>query len=265
MVEDVEMASEILRQLFCKFYQGGKRGAAIARALACAPSGTTETERLAIEQAIRGAGVGEVFIVPEPLAAAIGAGLDVSKEQASMVIDFGEGITDCAIIADGQVKAALAVRGGCCRIRESVANAIQGEIGCHVSDSEAERLVRHVGLLGSGRIASRLMVTVRTQREDERFAIPSCVVAEVIASSLDAIFEPISAFTSTLDERRLIDVFEQGVLLTGGGALIPGMEERFAGALRLPIVVAAAPLQSVIDGAREMLGVVNAAGLWGGS
>src|SRR5690606_20681293 len=99
-----------------------------------------------MEIAVRGAGADDVFIVPEPLAAAIGAGADVGSEQASMVIDFGEGVTDCAVLAEGYIEASVAVRGGCGAIRESVISAVNREVGLSLVEAEAERLIRNIGL-----------------------------------------------------------------------------------------------------------------------
>jgi rod shape-determining protein MreB and related proteins len=261
-VVEVEMASEILRHLFRRFQNIGWRG---VRALACAPSDATETELLALEIAVRGAGVEEVCIVPEPLAAAIGAGADVGAEQASMVIDFGEGVTDCAVLGEGRILASVATRGGCCALRAGVMANVARETGLELGDAEAERLVRHVGLPQTG--CPRAQVAMAWAHAagstlPRRHPIPASLVADAVEGVSGTAIEAAAAFTATLDPRRLNEIAATGVLLTGGGALIPGMQARFGERLGLPVVVARSPLDSVINGARELLDVAADAGLW---
>lgn len=261
-VVEVEMASEILKHLFRRFQRLGWRG---ARALACAPSDASDTEVAALEIAVRGAGADEVFVVPEPLAAAIGAGADVGAERASMVIDFGEGVTDCAVMADGYIEASVAVRGGCGALRARVMEALKHETGYIVAESEVERLIRSVGMRAAGRrmkdvvIAQALGLDSKLPRKQ---ALPAGVIADAIESGVGEALEATAAFVETLEKRRLAEVFESGVLFTGGGALIPGVSVRFGERLGLPIVVAPAPLDSVINGARDMLSVAAQADVW---
>jgi rod shape-determining protein MreB len=261
-VVEIELASEILRHLFRRYQKLGWRG---ARALACAPSDATDEERFALEIAVRGAGADDVFIVPEPLAAAIGAGADVGAEEASMVIDFGEGVTDCAIVCDGHILASEAVRGGCFALRRGVTELVERETGLQLSESEAERIVRHVGLPGADRPPAGVVMAVALSPGSSlprRHPIPGNLIAEAIERVTAPAVDAASAFVEGVDERRLAQIFDTGVLLTGGGALIPGLRARFAEHLRLPVIVAPTPLESVIRGAREMLDVVCEAGLW---
>jgi len=264
-VVEIELASEILRHLFRRYQKLGWRG---ARALACAPSDATDEERFALEIAVRGAGADDVCIVPEPLAAAIGAGADVGASEASMVIDFGEGVTDCAIVCDGRILASAAVRGGCYALRNGVIDIVERETGLQLSEAEAERLVRHVGLPGPDRVPVNMAIAIALSPGStlpRRHPIPASIVAEAIEKITAPALEAASAFVDTVDEGRLAEVLETAVLLTGGGALIPGMRARFSEHLRLPVVVAPTPLESVIRGAREMLDVVCEAGLWANS
>lgn len=261
-VVEIEMASEILRHLFRRFQRFGWRG---ARALACAPSDATEAEVAALEIAVRGAGADDVFIVPEPLAAAIGAGADVGAEQASMVIDFGEGVMDCAVIADGYIEASVAVRGGCCALRARVTEAVKRETGLIVAEGEVERLIRHVGMRAEGRRMKDVVVAQAmclNSRLPRRMPVPAGVIAEAIEVGVGEALDATAAFVATIEKRRLVELGETGVMLTGGGALIPGVPTRFGERLGLPIVVAPAPLESVINGARDMLSVAAQAEVW---
>lgn len=261
-VVEVEMASEILRHLFRRFQRLGWRG---ARALACAPSDATDEEVAALEIAVRGAGADNVFVVPQPLAAAIGAGADVGCELASMVIDFGEGVTDCAVLAEGYIEASVAVRGGCGAIRESVIGAVKRETGFTLLDSEAERLLRSVGLPRADRPLNSIVVALALTADSvlpRRHPISSRIVAEAIESGMSEVLDVTERFVDTLDRRRLAQVIDNGVFLTGGGALIPGVACRFGERLGVPITLAKSPLDSVINGAREMLSVAGQANVW---
>lgn len=261
-VVEVEMASEILRHLFRRFQRLGWRG---ARALACAPTDASDEEVAALEIAVRGAGADEVFVVPEPLAAAVGAGCDVGSEYASMVIDFGEGVMDCAVMADGYIEASVAVRGGCCAMRAGVTEAVKLETGFILGETEVERLIRHVGMRSTGRriqdvvVAQALCINSTLPR---RQAIPARVIADAIETSVGEALDATADFIETIEKRRLAELGETGVVLTGGGALIPGVPARFGERLGLPIVVPPAPLDSVINGARDMLSVAAQAGVW---
>jgi rod shape-determining protein MreB len=185
-----------------------------------------------------------------------------------MVIDFGEGVTDCAIVCDGRILASAAVRGGCGALRRGVTEIVERETGLQLSEAEAERLVRHVGLPGAERVPVNVAIAVALSPGStlpRRHPIPANIIAEAIeqitAPSLDAA----AAFVETVDAGRLAEVLETAVLLTGGGALIPGMRARFSEHLKLPVIVAPTPLESVIRGARDMLDVVSEAGLWANS
>jgi len=261
-VVEVEVASEILRHLLRRFQNVGWRG---IRVLTCAPSDATETEMVALEIAVRGAGAEEVCIVPEPLAAALGAGADVGAACASMVIDFGEGVTDCAVLGEGRILASVATRGGCGALRAGVIDNVGRETGLELGEAEAERLVRHVGLPHAGRPRAQVAMAwahAPGSTLPRRHPISASLVSDAIERISGAAIEAAAGFTATLDSRRLDEIAATGVLLTGGGALIPGMQARFGERLGLPVVVANAPLDSVINGARELLDVAAEAGLW---
>jgi rod shape-determining protein MreB and related proteins len=263
-VVEPEIAASILRHLFRRYQQMGWRG---SRALACAPSDATETELASLEGAIRLAGADEVFIVPEPLAAGIGGGADIAADFATMVIDFGEGVMDCAVICEGRIISSAAARGGCCAIREAVIKTLEREEGLVISESEAERIIRHVGLPaaqegGSGVVLAHAHAVGGTL--PRKHPLPATLIATTIEQAALRSLETAAEFVDEIEPRLLAEVFDSGVLLTGGGALIPGMPARFKEQLSLPIRVASAPLDSVINGAREMLGVVAEAGLWRG-
>ncbi len=262
VVVNAEIAAEILRGLFRRFQRLGCWG---ARALACAPSDASEAERDQLKRAVCMAGATQVFIAPEPLAAAIGARLNVAARQASLIIDFGEGVTDSAIVAEGQILASNAVRGGCCALRQSVIHAVQAETGLRVTEDEAERLLRHVGLPHAVRSGSSTILVSAIAAGGamaRKHALRSEIVSAAIAVTADEALNGAANFVRTLDQRRGAEIIESGVVLTGGGALVPGMADRLSALLKLPVRVAHAPLESVFQGAVEMLALGDVARLW---
>jgi rod shape-determining protein MreB len=262
VVVNAEIAAEVLRGLFRRFQRLGCRG---SRALVCAPSDASAAERHELKRAVCLAGATEVFIAPEPLAAAIGAGIDVAARQASLVIDFGEGVTDCAVIAEGQIVASSAVRGGCCALRNAVIAAAEKRAGLRLDEDEAERLLRHVGLPQANHALPNTILTSAIAAGNavpRKHALRAEIIAAAIAQTADEALLAAAKFVRLLDPRRGAEIVESGVVLTGGGALVPGVAARLSALLKLPIRVAPAPLESVIHGAREMLAVAPAARLW---
>jgi rod shape-determining protein MreB len=262
VVVNAEIAAEVLRGLFRRFQRIGLRG---IRTLACAPSDASESERNDLRQAVTLAGASEVFIAQEPLAAAIGAQVDIASKQASLVVDFGEGVTDCAVISEGQIIASRAVRGGCCAIRQTVMETVAKQTGMRLDEDEAERLLRHVGLPDVHPPVPNMVMTSAVASGDavaRRHALRSSIVSNAISHVADEALLAAAQFVHSLDARCGAEIIESGVVLTGGGALIPGMAGRLQAKLKLPVRIPPAPLESVILGARQMLAVADAAGLW---
>ena len=262
VVVNAEVAAEILRGLFRRYQRLGLRK---TRALVCAPGDASEAEREDLRQAIRLAGAEEVFIAPEPLAAAIGAEVDIAAQHASLVVDFGEGVMDCAVICEGQIISSRTVRGGCYAIREAVMEAVATQTGMRLDEDEAERLLRHVGLPNAQPPVSSMVLATAIAARDavpRKHAIRSSIIAKAISRVTDAALEAAFQFVQSLDPRCGAEIVESGVVLTGGGALIPGMAYRLSYTLELPVRMPEAPLESVISGARQMLAVAEAARLW---
>lgn len=263
VVIDTAAATGILQPLFRRFVRLGHWG---LRVLACAPSDTSTTERERLEIALHGAGAQSVFIAPEPLAAAIGAGMDVSAPEASMVLDLGEGVADCAVISQGQIIASKAIRGGCNAWRESIVQAVLEAAEVRIDDSEAERLMRHVGIETKGaRTTAELLPTLGSKDGStlaRRHFVPARVIAAAIARAIEHPMTRIAEFIESRAPRQIAQIVESGIAVTGGGALVPGVAANVCERFGLPIRVAPSPLSCVIRGAQQMLEVAAQARLW---
>lgn len=196
------------------------------RVLACVPTDADATERAAVVECVRRAGARAVRLVPEPLAAAVGAGVDVGSPYATLVLDLGEGVTDAAVVADGAIVASHARRGGCAELRAGgVADGIA------TTPEDAETRLRHGGI--------------------------ACIGARI-----DAQLDVATALLAAVPSRLACEVLENGIVLTGGGALFPGVEERLRSRTGLTVRRADDPLAAVVRGAAAMLPIAERSDLW---
>lgn len=204
--------------------------------LVCAPSDATLDYREILLEAMLEAGAASVVVTPEPLAAAIGAGLDVSSQYSQMVIDMGEGLTDCAVLQAGRIVTSSTLKIGCAALRRNIA------ADCDCGLTEAELLLRAIGL----------------QFGDH---CPAGYIKSVKSAILPA-FAMITRFLQDLPVVIGAEVIENGVMLTGGGALLPGIDEHLGRLTNIKFTVSDQPLTAVVRGAQSMLPVVDTLKQW---
>lgn len=261
VVADVEAATSLL-----KFFLGRaqKLGMLKPRALACAPTDACEEERAALVEATRRAGASAVVVVPEPLAAAIGAGLDVSSSYAQMLVDIGDGVTDIAVIRSGMLITTSAVRTACSDLRHCVSQMIAFRYGVLLFPDEAERLTRMVGASLDFEY-ERLFLTEGTDLltgEPLSLCVSSHDVMEAVEHPLEIIVDAIHKTVRDLPLQTSCEVIENGICLTGGGAQLQGISDRLAKATSLSVRAAKDPMRAVINGACQMLKVGIATDIW---
>jgi rod shape-determining protein MreB len=227
------------------------------RVLACIPSDATPGETASLRAALERAGAREATIVPEPLAAAVGAGLDLAQPYAQFVVDVGEGVTDAAIIREGRIELAGAVRVACADLRHTI---VRRAIECHrirLAPQEAQRVLEIVGADGAGARTDRVLV--RGIRPESLSAGEAPVSRAEMAAALEpplaAIVRAVRAVWHRLDEKTSCEVIESGILLTGGGARLRGLATCLQLATGLDVRVAPHPLHAVILGASRMAGL----------
>ena len=212
--------------------------------LACAPSDAGKEERQLLIDSIMKAGAASFSVIPEPLAAAIGAGMDVSSHYAQMVVDIGEGVTDCAIIRSSKIRATCAIRVGCSEMRRAIVTAAK-ELECaDVSDSYGDTLMQTCGLTRSVDHAGSVMV------------------AAALQPVLEELVETVDSFLRDLPHDLGCEIIESGICLTGGGALIPGVREYFEQRTGINITIAPNPRAAVVEGARAILPVILMLNQW---
>lgn len=244
VVVDGEAAVAFLKPLLAQVRVFGVVG---PRVLACAPSDVKRSERKLLIESIVKAGASSVVVIPEPLAAAVGGGTDVSSPYAQMIIDIGEGVSDCAVIKSSKILATCAVRIGCARMRREIVQTAERN-GSAISDEEAEDLLRShgVAVTGSG--------SLDTVGRSHLAAAVEPVVEEILGT--------IDTFLRDLPHSLGCEIIDSGIWLSGGGALVPGIRERLEERTGISVRIVGNPLFAVIEGARVILPVVAALNQW---
>ncbi|HBA72408.1 MAG: hypothetical protein A2X82_14185 [Geobacteraceae bacterium GWC2_55_20] len=233
VVVDGEALVAILKPLLA---QGRVFGIVKPRVLACAPSDVNLSERELLVDSIICSGASSVVVIPEPLAAAIGSGIDVSSPYAQMVIDIGEGVTDCAVIQSSKIRTTCAVRIGCAMLRRDLVKAAERDRNSTISDEDAERILRTDGV--------------------------AHLAASCKLPAVEKLIDTVNTFLLDLPHSLGCELIESGIWLTGGGALIPGMRERLEEQTGISVSVAENPRSAVVEGARVILPVVTALNQW---
>jgi rod shape-determining protein MreB len=262
VIADVEAASLLLRHLLERTQ---RQGILKPRALVCAPTDAREEEKALLIEATRRAGASAVTVVPEPLAAAIGVGLDVASPYAQMLVDIGDGVTDIAVIRSGELILTSAVRTACSDLHRAISRRVAVGHGVQLSPQEAERLTRRLGQLVDDQEGEKVYLT-QGMDVGRGESVSLGVSGEEILCALEPILEAIlAAIVSTFDRlpaETSCEVIENGIWVTGGGALLPRLTQRLAKATSLEIQLAKDPLRSVILGACQMLEVGSETGIW---
>lgn len=261
VVADIDAATSLLRHLLDRVRW---RGLVKPRALACAPTDACEEEKEAVIEATRRAGASAVVLVPEPLAAAIGAGLDVTSPYAQMLVDIGDGVTDIAVIQSSTLITTAAVRTACSDLHQAVSELISFRYGVILYPREAQQLTHLVGS-SQDYENEQLYLTQGTDLltgESVSLCVSSLDVIEAIEPVLDTIIRAIHDTVRNLPPKTSCEVIENGICLTGGGANLRGISHRLAQATSLDVRPAADPMRAVINGAQQMLKVGAATGLW---
>lgn len=255
VIVDARAATEVLRPMMPK-----RRRAALARwrVLACAPTDVTPLERHSVQACILAAGASSVIVVPEPLAAAVGAGIDIGCKYAKFLVDFGDGVTDCAVIRDGQIVASLAERVGCSDLRRSVQTFVQSSSSLVVSEAEAERVLRRIGLARHGVEFCRGTI----HGQPVQFPLSIAALHMKLWPVIGRMLAPIRALLRDIPAAIGAEIIEDGIFLTGGGALLPGMRDAVAAESAIDTRIVTDPLDAVIRGAWTMLPFAATLNLW---
>ena len=224
------------------------------RLVMCAPSGVTEVERRAVEEASLSAGAREVHLIEESLAAAIGAGLEIAEPVGRMVVDIGGGTSEVAVISLGGLVVSRSLRVGGYDLDEAITNHIRNEHRMAIGSQSAESIKLAVAAATPG-WDLRTMVRGRdlTSGLPREVELSGDEVRAAIASPLSDILAAVHATLEETPPELAADITKEGILLAGGGALLRGLEDRLESETGMPTRVADAPLECVALGAGQSL------------
>lgn len=232
------------------------------RVLVCVPCGSTQVERRAIRESALGAGAREVYLIEEPMAAAVGAGMPVEEASGSMVVDIGGGTTEVAIISLSGVVYSASVRIGGDRFDEAIVNYVRRNYGSLIGEATAERIKHEIGSAFPGNEVRELEVRGRNLAEGvpRSFTLNSNEILESLQEPLSGIVGAVRAALEQAPPELASDIAEKGMVLTGGGALLRDLDRLLIEETGLPVIVAEDPLTCVARGGGRALEMMDERG-----
>jgi len=230
------------------------------RVLVCVPCGSTQVERRAIRESAIGAGAREVYLIEEPMAAAIGSGLPVDEASGSMVVDIGGGTTEVAIISLSGIVNAQSVRIGGDKFDEAIINYVRRTYGTLIGETTAERIKHEIGTAYPMKTALEMQVRGRNLAEGvpHSFILNSNEILEALQEPLTGIVASIRSVLEQAPPELAGDIAERGIVMTGGGALLRDIDKLLMKETGLPVVVAEDPKDCVVRGGGKALEMVEA-------
>ena len=249
VIADFTVTEQMLKQ-FIKMAHPRSIFRPSPRIIICVPCGSTQVERRAIRESALGAGASEVFLLEEPMAAAIGAGLPVSEASGSMVIDIGGGTTEVGIISLGGMVYKGSVRVGGDRFDEAIISYIRRNYGMLIGEPTAEAIKKTIGSAFPGSDVKEMEVKGRNLSEGvpRSFVISSNEILESLTEPLNNIVSAVKTALEQTPPELGADIAERGMMLTGGGALLHDLDRLLSEETGLPVLVAEDPLTCVVRG-----------------
>ena len=230
------------------------------RVVVCIPSGVTEVERRAVEDAARQAGAKEVELIEEPMAAAIGAGLPVAEPTGSMVVDIGGGTAEVAIISLGDIVTSCSVRVAGDKFDESIISYVKKKYNLLIGERTAEDIKIKIGSAYPTEEMENVTMEIKGRNLVDGLPKNVTIHADEVRDALaDPLVTIVDAIKSTLEKtppELSADVIDHGIMLTGGGALLRGLDQLVAQETGMPVHVAERPLDCVVDGTGKRLEIV---------
>ena len=249
VIADFTVTEQMLRH-FIKKVHDTRFFAPSPRIVICVPCGSTQVERRAIRESAYGAGARKVELIEEPMAAAIGAGLQVEEATGSMVVDVGGGTTEVGVISLGGVVYSGSVRTGGDKFDESIINYVRRNYGMLIGEATAEELKKDIGLAFPGGEVREKEVIGRNLAEGipRSFKITSTEILEALNDPLNSIVSAVKNGLEQTPPELGGDIAERGIVLTGGGALLRDLDRLLIEETRLPVEVSDNPLTCVVRG-----------------
>ncbi|MFT6310186.1 MAG: rod shape-determining protein MreB [Porticoccus sp.] len=258
VIADFQVTEKMLQHFIAKVHQNSWVRPS-PRVLVCVPCQSTQVERRAIRESAESAGGREVYLIEEPMAAAIGAGLRVDEATGSMVVDIGGGTTEIAILSLNGVVYSDSVRLGGDKFDESIVTYVRRKYGSLIGDATAERIKQEVGCAFPGSELREIDVRGRNLAEGipRQFTLNSDEALEALQDPLATIVQAVKGALEQAPPELAADIAESGIVLTGGGALLRDLDKLLAEETGLPVIVADDPLTCVARGGGKALEMMD--------
>lgn len=224
--------------------------------LICCPTNTTDIERKAIRQAAEKSGGGKVYLEEEPKVAAIGAGLDIFHPHGSMVIDIGGGTSDIAVLSLGDIVASRSLRIAGDKLNDDILNYVKDKYSLQIGEHTAEKVKIEIGTVVKNGRQKEMEVRGRdiVNGLPKTITLKSSEVEEALHDTMEAVIAAAKDVLSVTPPELASDIIDRGIVLTGGGALLDSIDQLFADALKVPVVISETPMDDVAVGAGKLLG-----------
>ena len=232
------------------------------RVLICVPCGSTQVERRAIKESAAGAGARDVYLIEEPMAAAIGAGMPVDEARGSMVLDIGGGTTEIAVLSLNGIVYSASIRVGGDRFDDAIINYVRRNYGTLIGESTAERIKHEIGAAFPGKEVREIEVKGRNLSEGipRSFTLNSNEILEALQEPLTGIIGAVKTALEHTPPDLGADIADRGMVLTGGGALLRDLDRLLIEETGLPVIVAEDPLTCVARGGGRALEMIDEGG-----
>lgn len=259
VIADFEVAEEMIKYFIRKVHK--RRSFISPRVIICVPSGSTAVERRAIQESAESAGARAVYLIEEPMAAAIGAGLPVTEPTGSMVVDIGGGTTEVAVLSLGGIVYSRSVRVGGDNMDEAIISYIRRQHNLLIGEASAERIKKGIGSAMTPRDGEGITMELKgrdlLRGVPKELTISEKQIAESLSEPVAAIVEGVKLALENTAPELAADIVDRGIVLTGGGSLLKNLDVVLREATGLPVVVAEDALSCVALGTGRALDMMN--------
>ena len=256
VIADIDVAEQMIKHFILKVH-GTRRFPRWPEIVICVPSGSTKVERRAIRDAASNAGASQVWLIEEPMAAAIGADMPVTEPIGSMVVDIGGGTTEVAVLSLRGLAYTTSVRVGGDKMDEAIASYVRRNHNLLIGEATAERIKQTMGIarMPADGIGKRVHIKGRdlVNGVPKEIEITQAQIAEALSEPVSAIVEGVRIALENTAPELAADIVDQGIVLTGGGALLEAIDQVLSDATGLPVTVADNPLTCVALGTGRAL------------
>ena len=253
VIADFDITTSMLEQFIKKALN--KTFLAKPRVIICIPSGVTAVERRAVKEATERAGAKKVAIIEEPMAAAIGAGLPVEEPTGNMVVDIGGGTSEVAVISLGGIVAAKSVRVGGDAFDNAIIQYIKKKYNLLIGERTAENIKMNIGSAFPLETEETMEIKGRNLLNGlpENIEISSVEIREALGDALSSVIDAVKVTLEKTPLELAADIIDQGIMLTGGGALLRGLDRLISQETGMPVHIAESPLDCVAEGTGKVL------------